>query len=54
MATKKTKKETLEGFLSHKVRNYAEYSKFMRPRNSDVNINSLKFTGAHLHHNKVV
>jgi len=54
MATKKTKKETLESFLSHKVKNHAEYSKFMRPRNSDISVNSLKFTGAHLRHNKVV
>ncbi|MDR1830797.1 MAG: hypothetical protein LBQ76_08520 [Candidatus Fibromonas sp.] len=50
----KKKKETLESFMSHKVKNYAEYSEFMRPHNSDVNVNALKFTGARLRHNKVV
>jgi len=54
MAAKKPKKESLKDFMNHKVKNYADYCDFMRPRNSDVNINSLNFGEAHLHHNKVV
>jgi len=49
-----TKKESLKSFLAHKVKDYAEYCEYMRPRNSDHNINSLTFTKAHLRHNKAV
>jgi len=54
MTAKRAKKESLKDFMSHKVKNYAEFCDFMRPRNSDVSINSLKFGEAHLYHNKVV
>ena len=54
MAAKTAKKESLKDFMRHKVKNYAEYCDFMRPQNSDVSINSLKFRKAHLHCNKAV
>jgi len=54
MAAKKTKEECTASFLAHKVKNDADFCKFMRPRNSDHDINSLEFTGARLKHNKVV
>jgi hypothetical protein len=54
MAKNKSKKESLKSFFSQKVKSREEYCEFMKPRNSDVNVNSLKFTGASLRHNKVV
>jgi hypothetical protein len=51
---KKEKKETIADFLSHKVKDYAEYREFMKPHNSDHDINSLKFYPAHLQHNKAM
>jgi len=54
MVAKKAKKESATSFFAHKVKNDADFCKFMRPRNSDHDINSLEFTGAHLKHNKVV
>jgi len=51
---KKAKKETLADFLSHNVKDYAEYREFMKPRNSDHDINNLKFSYVpRLSHNKV-
>jgi hypothetical protein len=44
---KKTKNESFADFMSHKVKNYAEYCDFMRFRNSGRDINSLKYTEAH-------
>jgi len=51
---KRAKKETLAGFLSHKVKDYAEYRDFMMPRNSDHDINKLKFRTPKLSDNKVL
>jgi hypothetical protein len=51
---KNIKKESLKSFLAHKVKDYAEYCEYMKPRNSDHNINNLTFTEAHLYHNKAV
>jgi hypothetical protein len=51
---KKQKKESLADFLSHKVKDYAEYREFMKPRNSDHDMKSLKFSTPSLGHNKVL
>ena len=51
---KKQKKESLDDFLSHKVKDYAEYREFMKPRNSDHSMKSLKFSTPSLGHNKVL
>jgi hypothetical protein len=51
---KKAKEETLTSFLEHKVRDYAEYRTVMKPRNSDHDINKIKFHPARLKHNEVL
>jgi hypothetical protein len=52
---KRTKRETLGNFLSRKVKDYAEYRELMKPRNSDHDINSLKFGYVpSLSHNKAL
>jgi hypothetical protein len=51
---KKAKKETLATFLSHKVKDYAEYREFMKPRNSDHDFTTLKFRTPKLSDNKVL
>jgi hypothetical protein len=51
---KKTKAETLAGFLARKVKDYAEYRSVMMPRNSDHDINKIKFHPARLRHNEVL
>jgi len=51
---KRAKKETLSGFLSHKVKDYAEYREFMKPRNSDHDFTTLKFRTPKLSDNKVL
>ena len=52
---KKQKRESLTDFLSHKVKDYAEYREFMKPRNSDHDINTLKFSYIpRLNHNKAL
>ena len=50
---KTKKKESFADFLSHKVKDYAEYREFMKPKNSDHDFATLKFFPARLHHNKV-
>jgi hypothetical protein len=51
---KRAKKETLASFLSHKVKDYAEYREFMKPRNSDHSFTALKFRTPKLSDNKVL
>jgi len=53
MATK-TNKGNFTNFLSHKVKDYAEYRDYMTPTNSDHKLSDVKFYPAHLHHNEVV
>jgi hypothetical protein len=43
---KSTKEKSFDAFMSHKVKNYAEYCEFMKPRNTDISINSLGFSSA--------
>ncbi|MDR2555470.1 MAG: hypothetical protein LBC64_08600 [Fibromonadaceae bacterium] len=49
---KKIKEETLTSFLSHKVKDYAEYREYMKPRNSDHSFATLKFRTPKLSDNK--
>jgi len=41
-------------FLSHKVKDYASYRKFMAPNNSGRDMKSIKFHPASLSHNQVL
>ncbi len=51
---KRAKIETLSAFLSHKVKDYAEYREFMKPHNSDHSFATLKFRTPKLSDNKVL
>jgi len=47
-------KKTADDFLSHKVKDYAEYREFMRPHNSGFDLSTVKFRPAKLSHNKAL
>ena len=48
------KKETTADFLSHKVKDYAEYREFMKPHNTGRNLKGVKFHPASLSQNNVL